>query len=178
MQNIGSSPDDGQVSIDDRRAKFRQDLISETKTTRAKHHHHLHRSNTYNLNSEKRKGRSGKPTETGGHLDIPKQGIEPPKPTDPTERFRRPSQAPMNVSRERRKSISPARSLGKLSENDASSIHSASSHLSLQLPPRESDEDDDEDAPQDIQEVWFPGNHAVSKVPFTGLRSDSLLMVT
>lgn len=31
----------------------------------------------------------------------------------------------------------------------------------MQLPPRESDDDEDEDAPQDIQEVWFPGNHAV-----------------
>lgn len=114
------------------------------------------------MNSVNGKGRPDKPTEKGGHLDIPKQIIEPPKPTEPTERFRRPSQARLSVSRERQKSISPARSLGKVSENDASSIHTASSQVSLQLPPRESDEDDDENAPQDIQEVWFPGNHAVS----------------
>ena len=101
-----------------------------------------------------------KPTEFGGHLAIPKKVIEPPKEFPPNERFRRQSYARLSVSQERRKSISPARSLEHISENDGASINSSASQLSLQLPPR-TDDDADEDAEQDIQEVWFPGCHAV-----------------
>ena len=64
-------------------------------------------------------------------------------------------------------SVSPARSLAKLTECDETSIRTASSRpvssqMSMQLPPRELDDDEDEDAAQDIQELWFPGCHAVS----------------
>lgn len=83
----------------------------------------------------------------------------------PSERYRRPSHARLSLQRERRLSISPARSLTRLTEGDETSIRTASSrpassHISLQLPARELADDEDEDAPQDIQELWFPGCHA------------------
>ena len=101
-----------------------------------------------------------KPTEFGGHLAIPKKVIEPPKDLAPNQRFRRQSQARLSVSQEHQRSTNPSRSLDHVSENDGASINSSNSQLSLQLPPRTED-DADEDAEQDIQEIWFPGCHAV-----------------
>ncbi|MCJ1419842.1 hypothetical protein MMC32_006198 [Xylographa parallela] len=154
------------VCIDERRAKFRQDLISETKRIDFTHRHHLHnhvhhhlqQQPTYPTNSEK-------PTQHHDRLDLPRRKIETPEVAMPSERYRRPSQHRLSVPRERGMSVSPARSLAKLTECDETSIRTASSRpvssqMSMQLPPRELDDDEDEDAAQDIQELWFPGCHA------------------
>ncbi|SLM35136.1 Domain of unknown function DUF2235 [Lasallia pustulata] len=147
------------VAIDERRAKFRQDLISQTSVSGPHRHHDDHL----------RYGR----TETGqeqqqnqdDQLTIP----------EAPERFRRPSQARLlhgnelnpryrrSSQRAHSRSISPGKVERKRPDNDLGSINTASSQVSLQPSNRalERDEDsDDEEAVQDIEEIWFPGCHA------------------
>ena len=87
------------------------------------------------------------------------------EPQDETPRYRRASQAQLRAPYNRQRSISPAKSLGVVSERDDRSTKTGDSQISLQLPSRPL-EDDDEDAyeaaAQDIVEIWFPGCHAVS----------------
>lgn len=149
------------VAIDERRAKFRQDLISQTSIS------HSHRHHSHHL----RKSRTETGQERGRNQDAPL--IVPTAP----DRFRRPSQARLlneeeltsrhrRVSqRNRSRSVSPGRVERKKSENDLGSIKSASSQLSLQAPNRAMEQDgdsddEDEEAAQDIEELWFPGCHA------------------
>ena len=154
-----------EVCIDERRAKFRQDLISETKTLRPGQHLHFHHQTHEKMLYA---GRSEKLNEQHSKLEVPVKVPQPPKVIVTSQRYRRPSRARLSVPQERRMSTSPVRSLARVSENDASSIQTASSHmassqLSLQLPHHDVDDDDDadEEAAQDIQEIWFPGSHAV-----------------
>ncbi|MCJ1398076.1 hypothetical protein MMC11_001273 [Xylographa trunciseda] len=154
------------VCIDERRAKFRQDLISETKRIDITHRHHHHDHVDHHLQQQPKYSTSSeKPLEHHDFLELPHRKIESSKASLPSERYRRPSHARLSLQRERRLSISPARSLTKLTECDEASIRTASSRpvssrVSLQLPARELDDDEDENAPQDIQELWFPGGHA------------------
>ena len=85
---------------------------------------------------------------------------------DETPRYRRASQAHLRAPRQGQRSISPARSLGVISDHDNRSTKTGDSQISLQLPQRPFEDDDEayEAAPQDIVEVWFPGCHAVSIV--------------
>ena len=84
------------------------------------------------------------------------------------ERYRRPSLAAQARTgehhRQRMRSASPSRSLGRIAESDCgSSVAPSGSQISLQLPEHiDDDEDADEEKPQDLQEIWFPGCHAVS----------------
>ncbi|MCJ1391891.1 hypothetical protein MMC18_004758 [Xylographa bjoerkii] len=154
------------VCIDERRAKFRQDLISETKKIDITHRHHHHGHVNHQLQQQPTHPTSSeKPMQHHYHLELPRKNIEAPKATMPSERYRRPSRSRLSLQRERGLSVSPARSLTKLTECDEASIKTVSSRpvsfqMSLQVPPRELDDDEDEDAPQDIQELWFPGGHA------------------
>ena len=178
------------VSIDERRAKFRSDLISENKTTSSQHRHHrLHRRHHH----EKRLNADLKVTEPQPR-ETNKASLSVPNGTRPTERdnsqpdrFRRRSsqarspsntrlsQVPsMEMLREeqendlnpglkpqgmpRGRSFSPASGVAN-SDGDGSSIRTAASQLSLEA-AAQANEEDDEIAPQDIQEVWFPGCHA------------------
>ena len=152
------------VSIDERRAKFRSDLISEAKTSRPNQHHdELH-------------GQKSKPGDnwmTDGskpsHLSA--------------DRFRRRSAVSSNV--EVNRVVSPRlepveegyfdprkRSYGQLlttsptdvgNATDAASIKSSASVDSYQPATYRNDDndtDEDEAAEQDIEELWFPGCHA------------------
>jgi len=170
------------VSIDERRAKFRQDLVSKNKRPKS-HEHHRHRH-------------PRKPAVTNGN---PESKIiddaDPPEKRGP-DRFRRPSQVRarrergprsqiphMSVQdeqghlmprmgsanrlgsqdRSRGRSSSPAAvSVGGTSDPDAISIRSATTQTSIIVPMAFPDDDIDEDeaAPQDIEEIWFPGCHA------------------
>jgi Uncharacterized alpha/beta hydrolase domain (DUF2235) len=143
------------VGIDERRAKFRQDLISESnKTVRVS------------------RGRVVE-KDDAGHLKMPEKTVKV-KQTEPSasERYRRKSHAHQHALRQYR-DASPARSTNQISEQetDAPSLHTASSNPSLRPVRRatgdmDDDDGDDDDAdealPQDIDEVWFPGCHAVS----------------
>ena len=154
------------VSIDERRAKFRQDLISEAKSS----HPHADKKNPR------------------VHPPNPNRMTNGTKP-DPTsvDRFRRrsafrPAQeanrqfsARMSTIEEDRldprratigaqarlRSSSPAVSQNVTSEIDGSSIHTTTSVNSYAaIPQPNDDEEEDEKAPQDIEELWFPGCHA------------------
>ena len=147
------------VSIDERRSKFRQDLIGETKNRSLSRKHH---------------GRHGKHLDDmrRNHLGVPHEGTERPQEDGPKEeetpspRYRRPSHA--QQANRRQRSVSPARSLGAVTEEDGHSMTASSVSLPLRSRSGHADgeeEDDDDDAdealPQDIQEMWFPGCHAV-----------------
>lgn len=147
------------VAIDERRAKFRQDLISQTSASGSHRHHDHH------LRNGKTETRQGQRQNQDDQLTVP---MAP-------ERFRRPSQArPLDddeltsryrrsSQRDRSRSISPGKVERKRSDNNLGSINRASSQVSLQPSDRapEHDEDsDDEGAAQDIEEIWFPGCHA------------------
>ena len=164
------------VSIDERRAKFRSDLVSGAKLP-SHHHHHRIPGLDHVQNHIQR-------LENGIYHNAQEPSNEPPlKPQ--YDRFRRRSSQvrPTNEAnrlftpqlsiqqeeeegggglgveeRGRRKSTSPADSRNAVSENDCSSVHSIGSFI----PIRHSDDDDDEDeaAEQNIEELWFPGGHA------------------
>lgn len=170
------------VSIDERRAKFRQDLISETKMTKPyqRHRHQRHHAKHTSVTNGDSKHQSSSETK--------KQKREP-------DRFRRPSQVraiqertprPHNarmsaqdeqghlmprmssanrltsLDRGRLRSRSPAGSTGEVTDLDTSSTHSATTQNSVMAPVHGPDDDIDEDeaAAQDIEEIWFPGCHA------------------
>ncbi|KAG8526807.1 uncharacterized protein KY384_008236 [Bacidia gigantensis] len=138
------------VSIDERRAKFRQDLISEVKgpSKRDVHQHHF------------RHARKPMPTDT--HRNVTTNGLKPN--TEPSDRFRRRSNA-RGTSGGR--STSPAQRLqGERGRQDTLSPETSSlrSTASSYLPDELQDFDDeleiDESAQADIEELWFPGCHA------------------
>ena len=146
------------VSIDERRSKFRQDLMGESK----------HRSD---------QGHRGRnlASKRSNHLGVPRQEAEQPKNNGEKDnsntRYRRSSHAQhayrRNAAANRQRSASPARSLGAKAEEDGHSMtaSSISRPPSRSGPAYEDDDDDDDDAdealPQDIKEMWFPGCHAV-----------------
>jgi uncharacterized protein (DUF2235 family) len=129
------------VSIDERRAKFRQDLISQEKPDRSmyykRHHKHKHVKDHF-------QGR-----ETDG---INEKTVEEPRgrrdTLAPPERFRNPHET------------SGVRSLSPGYQCDGSGNSGANSVISFDAVQTWESESDDGD--QDIQEVWFPGCHAVS----------------
>ena len=170
------------VSIDERRAKFRQDLISETKMSKP-HEHHRHRER-----------HTRQHTVSNGYSKAEVKGDSAPQKRQP-DRFRRPSQSPamgerktrspnarMSVQDEqghllprtssanrltsqdrgRLRSMSTVASCAEGTDPEACSIHSATTQTSIMAPLQEPDDDNDEDeaAEQDIQEIWFPGCHA------------------
>ncbi|KAL9125804.1 MAG: hypothetical protein Q9217_005046 [Psora testacea] len=141
------------VSIDERRAKFRQDLISETRSSRRNadaHHHHF-------------RGRKPYPTDT--HRNATSNGLKPN--SNQADRFRKPSRVrPIgsgpNTSTSPCYNVSGDRGrLGGALDMDASSVHSTtSSFLPQQIEDFEDSDDEDEMAKQDVEELWFPGCHA------------------
>lgn len=135
------------VSIDERRAKFRQDLISQEKPDKSmyykRHHKHKHFKDMLHgdrLNEKENEVNRGR-----------RDTLAPP------DRFKNPH----DTSGVR--SMSPG-----YSQCDASGYSATPSVLSLD--PVQTWNSDEDDGEQDIQEVWFPGCHAVSP---THLRSRS-----
>ena len=134
------------VSIDERRAKFRQDLISQEKPDRSmyykRHHKHKHMKDLFqgheaDLKDEKRGGEKELGEDNRGRRDT----LAPP------ERFRNPHETSGVRSR------SPA-----YSQCDGTPHSGATSVMSFDAHQTWSSEDDEGE--QDIREVWFPGCHA------------------
>lgn len=130
------------VAIDERRAKFRQDLISEVKShARHKHHHHLrykHHKDTIGNKSQDRRNQFNR-------------RLQPPHAfRDSSETSGLRSLSPGLSSRRDQ----PGR------RSNVSSVSRVSSTAIQHAGGYDSDEDE-----QDIQEVWFPGCHAVSPTP-------------
>lgn len=156
------------VSIDERRAKFRSDLLSETKTSRPHEQSLQHqrgretgpnenwmtrgeKPKVENHDRFRRKSRVRSPMAEGNTTPAPRQNSSEPAYLDP----RRSTQARIRVP-------SPAISPSAATDADASSIHSGTSMASFQpgFHPDEDEDDEDEAAEQDIEELWFPGCHA------------------
>lgn len=156
------------VGIDERRAKFRQDLIA---ATNAAEHRHRHRHYWPHRPSQARQTERGddRPSVVPS-IVLNDSGEREPHQIDGAAhqfapsittngrlgRFRRSS--PANAGR----STSLARPVSTISNEDLTSMKSGPSQTSLQVPPDQAAlpvELEDETS-QDIQEVWFPGCHA------------------
>ena len=142
------------VSIDERRAKFRQDLLSEVKSSKPRQAHHQHHF---------RHARKPNPSDTHRSATAVMNGDKPDR--KQPDRFRRPSRVRLVVDGQER-SISPqqrSQERGRQGTLDVDrlSLHStASSYLPEELRDPEEEDDLDEAASQDIEELWFPGCHA------------------
>ncbi|KAI9793826.1 MAG: hypothetical protein M1835_006984 [Candelina submexicana] len=154
------------VGIDERRAKFRQDLISETKPSPKKHHRrkhhdgHKHRKVSYwhheqknelsstNLGNEEKKDQA-LDRQGPGRYRRPSRAINSEVP-----QYRRPSRSSRRQSSERSRSPNDVSKLGSASTADVNGTQT-----SLALPVDDQSDSEDE-AEQDILEVWFPGCHA------------------
>ncbi|KAL5334322.1 hypothetical protein BJX70DRAFT_21979 [Aspergillus crustosus] len=174
------------VGIDERRAKFRQDLISEIKPSKKAHYHHAWAHQRLHRHSSRQP--QGKPTNTGKPSEnVPQLVLNDDQVVDEkdggtgntghqNEQERGSVYRSGHTSREslhsgsryRATSPSPNRIKPSLavpfatgSTDDLSSIRSGHSGISLQVPtePHAIDVDED-DQEQDIKEVWFPGGHA------------------
>lgn len=161
------------VSIDERRAKFRQDLISQQKPDRKKHHgHHLHghhlHSHHLRHHHDPEKARNA-PATTFYDAPGSDNAHDPAQDERQIENElvyrqpRRPSKLRSRAPSQDRRY--PAQSQdGMLAVpgastpvDDMTSIQSEQSNPSIQTNMPAVDEGE---VPQDIQEVWFPGGHA------------------
>lgn len=172
------------VGIDERRAKFRQDLISEVKPKKKSHPHHEWAHQHLHLPHHTPR-QSKEATPDGNVPDIvlnddedandKVNGIGDQDKEDSASVYRsaRASRESLH-SRDRYRAPSPAKSPHKRhpslavpvptgSTEDLTSVRSGrSGHsgVSLQIPTEGRDAEEDDDQDQDIQEVWFPGGHA------------------
>lgn len=143
------------VSIDERRAKFRQDLISEAKPL-ARDSWHPHRLR-HLLSRDDHQEKAEVPEIVLNTADDGKDAIRQSrrgshtKNEDVEQRYRAPSPSP-----NRRHSTEFPRNNALLS--DKVSLKSTVSRQSLNVPHLNIPGNEEEDA-QDIAEVWFPGQH-------------------
>ena len=155
------------VSIDERRAKFRSDLISETKSSHSHADHngplHVHRTDTNNWMTN-----GTKPNKTTVDRFRRRSAFRP------AHEANRPFSPRMSTNEEdkldprrgtlgaqtRLRTPSPAVSQNIASDVECSSIRTTTSVNSYAEGPHADDDEADESAPQDIEELWFPGCHA------------------
>ena len=150
------------VSIDERRAKFRQDLIAEATRTRVPGHTHRLRHLLDHAKSSvpeivlnrAENGQEKEQDHDHSYRGKSRERRPSRQDFDREERYRVPSPSPRRPSTE---ASAPVQSTLML---DRISLKSAVSKASLRVPslkiPGNQDDDDDE---QDISEVWFPGQH-------------------
>jgi uncharacterized protein (DUF2235 family) len=131
------------VSIDERRAKFRQDLISQEKPDK---------SMIYKRHRRRRQAKQ--------LLQGPEYQDENKKLEDEANRGRRDTLAPPERFRNPHETSGVRSRSADYSQYDGSSRSRAESIMSFGA--HETWGSDDWEAEQDIQEVWFPGCHAVS----------------
>ncbi|KAB8343052.1 hypothetical protein FH972_022646 [Carpinus fangiana] len=166
------------VSVDERRAKFRQYLISE-RPPKDEHPHHLHgpvhphldQDGYPHLHDEQPAATNG--TTNGVASEKPKTHPAPQPGHLPREnswgarfapRERRSSRAPARSPLPHRRALSTARSASNISLNSTEIVEerAAAALLAAQHAPdaAAAAADNDNTAPQDVKEVWFPGCHA------------------
>lgn len=138
------------VSIDERRAKFRQDLISEAKTSK---HHEEHTGSKPSLSGADRFRRRSQFSST-----VKLNKAMSPRLSAVEEGFLDPGHSSHG------RPASPGPVISRNAASDGASIKTSTSIDSYQpgQHPDDEDEDDDRDeaAEQDIEELWFPGCHA------------------
>jgi uncharacterized protein (DUF2235 family) len=130
------------VSIDERRAKFRQDLISQEKPDMSMHYkrHHKRKHLKEHVQAHETNGENEKSGDEGRGR---RNTLAPP------ERFRDPHETSGVRSRS-----------ADYSQCDGSGHSGANSIISFDA--HQTWTSDENEGEQDIQEVWFPGCHAVS----------------
>jgi len=150
-----------------RRAKFRSDLISEAKSSKAREdtrrRHKGHKSNA----EGNWMAQGTKPNPTSADRFRRRSAFRPPV-GEHSKHFPPRLSAvvedrldPRRGTEGRMRSLSPAISQNIALEMDGSSIRTTTSVNSSQLIHNaEDDDEDDEAAPQDLEELWFPGCHA------------------
>ena len=146
------------VSIDERRAKFRSDLMSEEKSSRPNGDHRGSKPGQKPGAGESQPSHSSSDRFRRRSAIRPNAEVNRTMPSSPSavgEGFLNPQQK----SRGRYRSMSPAMSRNAASDGD--SIKTTTSIDSYQ-PGQHPDDDDDKDeaAEQDVEELWFPGCHA------------------
>ncbi|KKK15276.1 hypothetical protein ARAM_001927 [Aspergillus rambellii] len=170
------------VGIDERRAKFRQDLISEARPWSGKKQSRHGWGQQY-IN-QLRHPRDQEPTHVPeivvngnqeANVNDPKDhGPENPDVEETASVYRSSHHASRESlhSGHMYRAVSPSSAARKLSlavpmitgsMEDLNSIRSGHSGISLQVPSASqagNDDDEEENDAQDIQEVWFPGGHA------------------
>ncbi|KAH0543286.1 hypothetical protein FGG08_002349 [Glutinoglossum americanum] len=163
------------VAIDERRAKFRQDLISQghrnTQAVATRTHHDYHLGHGHG--DFHRPRRQSRVTEKEGHLAIPISGTARQEhvtfDNDSVQPTRGHTDDGYDSDLEAASMRYRARSRSRIRppvENPISTHESSSnlsvSDLSIDFPRREALNDDGEsdDGEQDIEELWFPGGHA------------------
>lgn len=153
------------VSIDERRAKFRSDLISETKTSRPNQEHHGETHGRRSGAGENRMTNGSKASHLSANRfrrrSAIRSTVELNKAISPRLKALEDGYLdPQKSSRGRLRSTSPAISCNAAS--DAVSIKTSISIDSYQpgQHPDEDNEYEDETAEQNIEELWFPGCHA------------------
>ena len=144
------------VSIDERRAKFRSDLMSSSRSPHPRadsqrrqngEKPHPDWPNPHTQSDDRFRRRSAfRPDEHNKHLS-PRLNTVDTGHLDP----RRGTMGDI-------RSPSPGVSRSRASNTDASSINSDAAMREKIL--QDDDDDDDEEAPQDLEEIWFPGCHA------------------
>jgi hypothetical protein len=135
------------VSIDERRAKFRQDLISQEKPDRSmlyKHRHHKHRQQMKDMIH-------------GDHED---HDYDEKDHEEHQERGRRDTLAPPERFRDPHETSGVRSRSADRSQLDG--VHGSATPSMRSYDAAGTFNSQDEDGEQDIQEVWFPGCHAVS----------------
>ncbi|KAI9799737.1 MAG: hypothetical protein M1833_003856 [Piccolia ochrophora] len=152
------------VSIDERRAKFRQDLISgdERRPAAAQHQHLFH----HRRRSGQVSTRKNTVAMKNGHLAAGGEENRGRPSTEKEVPLRRSSEgvAPEDKAflyRPRHRSVRPGSRASSAAQSRAPSAAPSASQLSLQHhAARDGDDESDDEAEQSIDEVWFPGCHA------------------
>lgn len=149
------------VGIDERRAKFRQDLISQVREKRkGRHRYGWHHYQRWRHTGEQKNGMPSvvidvpaEENKTNGKKTNPDSEAE-----DSEEKPYRPSHAA--ASRWGGVPMLTVPQPGPHGDDDISVLESCRSQASSQIPRTDDELDDMDDGPQDIRELWFPGGHA------------------
>ena len=154
------------VAIDERRAKFRQDLISEVREFKlppGSGHHHLRRK--YRM--WHRHKEESKPAVTVPKITVDEPGADGTNPrpgmnesrtlTEQTQSTMRDEDARYRVRHHPHNISLAVPQMGRNADDNMSQYTQSSIHIIHQNQAMSVDSDD---GPQDIQEVWFPGCHA------------------
>lgn len=149
------------VSIDERRAKFRSDLISGKGPSEEGHpgRHHLHhrKKRSEELNGDKTKPELHSTQQSEERFRRPSR-VRLPRGTDEVRSQLGKGDGGDGLLKPRQKSPDGSQ---MRAQSPVSSIYSNASQFSMPPQrPREDDDDLDEAAAQDLEELWFPGCHA------------------
>lgn len=139
------------VSIDERRAKFRQDLISQEKPNRAHHYKRRHK------HSHPHNALEGAVRQSGNQE--PSRGRKPSVPNGRRDTLAVPERYRNHSETSGVRNLSPSYSVSD--RTGANSPASSISDMSMDAIQHYEGPDSEDEGEQDIQEVWFAGCHAV-----------------